>query len=85
MSINWKELEQIGIPKHMAETSVKEGEKRARELAKELLPVLETVANLHYLLDWHVVNPQHLQELRVTVSLQLLRNLKKSFFLPARR
>ncbi|AXC16177.1 hypothetical protein ACPOL_6973 (plasmid) [Acidisarcina polymorpha] len=48
----------------MAETPDKAGDRSARELAKELLPYLETVANLHYLLDWHVVNPDRLKELR---------------------
>jgi hypothetical protein len=33
-------------------------------LADELLPYLEAVANLHYLLDWHVLDPKRLQELR---------------------
>lgn len=47
----------------MAET-VKNGDKAARELAQELVPYLETVANLHYLLDWHVVDPDRLKELR---------------------
>ncbi len=36
----------------------------AHELVIELLPYLETVANLHYLLDKHVVNPERLKELR---------------------
>ena len=48
----------------MAETPIKDGDKRARELARELLPYLEAVSNLHYLLDWHVVNPERLRELR---------------------
>jgi hypothetical protein len=30
-----------------------------------LLSYLETVANLHYLLDWHVLNPERLKELGV--------------------
>ena len=47
----------------MAET-VRNGDKPASELARELLPYLETVANLHYLLDWHVVNSDRLKELR---------------------
>ncbi|WP_263386025.1 hypothetical protein [Granulicella arctica] len=41
------------------------GDRPARELATELLPFLETVANLHYLLDWHVEAPERLKELRV--------------------
>ena len=47
----------------MAETN-KEGDRPARELAQELLPYLEAVANLHYLLDRHVENPESLKELR---------------------
>jgi hypothetical protein len=36
----------------------------ARELAVRLLVPLEAIANLHYLLDLHVVNPERLKELR---------------------
>ena len=36
----------------------------ARELAARLLSPLEAIANLHYLLDLHVVNPERLKELR---------------------
>jgi hypothetical protein len=48
----------------MAEVSPKSGDRSAKELAHELLPYLEAVANLHYLLDWHVLEPTRLQELR---------------------
>ena len=48
----------------MAELLAKNGDRSARELATELLPYLETVSNLHYLLDWHVVDPIRLKELR---------------------
>lgn len=44
---------------------IQNGDRPARELATELLPFLETVANLHYLLDWHVESPDRLKELRV--------------------
>ena len=44
---------------------IKEGDRPARELARELLPHLEAVANLHYLLDHHVEDPASLKELRV--------------------
>ena len=47
----------------MEETS-KDGDKPARELANQLLPHLEAVANLHYLLDHHVADPASLKELR---------------------
>jgi hypothetical protein len=43
---------------------VKDGDRPARELAKDLLPHLEAVANLHYLLDWHVEDLASLKELR---------------------
>lgn len=43
---------------------MKNADKPASELAKGLLSHLETVANLHYLLDWHVLNPERLKELR---------------------
>ncbi len=42
----------------------REGDRPARELAKELLPYLESVSNLHYLLDVHVENAEHLKRLR---------------------
>jgi hypothetical protein len=48
----------------MAEAPISNGDRPARELATELAPFLETVANLHYLLDWHVENPARLKELR---------------------
>jgi hypothetical protein len=35
----------------MAEVSPKNGDRSAKDLAHELLPYLEAVANLHYLLD----------------------------------
>ena len=47
----------------MTET-IKEGDRPAKELAQELLPHLEAVSNLHYLLDRHVEDPQSLKELR---------------------
>ena len=47
----------------MAET-IEERDRPAKELANELLPHLEAVANLHYLLDQHVENPGSLKELR---------------------
>jgi hypothetical protein len=41
-----------------------EGNVKAEDLARSLLPYLEAVANLHYLLDLHVDNPQRLKALR---------------------
>ena len=38
----------------------------ARELAEKLVPLLETVANLHYLLDLNVAEPERLKALRAT-------------------
>jgi hypothetical protein len=34
------------------------------ELSSKLLPQLEAVANIHYLLDKHIENPERLIELR---------------------
>ena len=48
----------------MAETTEKDGDRLARELARDLVSHLETVANLHYLLDQHVLNPERMKELR---------------------
>jgi hypothetical protein len=36
----------------------------ARELAAALLPQLEAIANIHYLLDKHVEDPDSLRRLR---------------------
>ena len=48
----------------MAEITVTDGDRPARQLAAELVSHLETVANLHYLLDHHVLHPDRLKELR---------------------
>ncbi len=48
----------------MSEITAKHGDRPARKLAVELLPYLETVSNLHYLLDWNVASPDRLKELR---------------------
>jgi hypothetical protein len=37
----------------------------SKELAHELLPHLEAVANIHYLLDQHIESPERLKELRL--------------------
>ena len=46
------------------EEVIKGGDRPARELTNELLPHLEAVANLHYLLDRHVEHPEKLKQLR---------------------
>lgn len=40
------------------------GDRPAKKLAKELLPHLEALANIHYLLDRHVEAPALLAQLR---------------------